>query len=121
LAAARAWSLWEGETITLLPDSDVRDLHSGADFALAFSRIENHYFIHGGWLSEGQLLRDAGRLRGIPGIIIQGRYDMACPPASAYALHKAWGAPLVMVEDAGHAFNEPGILHQLINATDKFA
>jgi proline iminopeptidase len=121
LAAARAWSLWEGETITLLPDPDVRDLHSGNEFALAFARIENHYFVHGGWLSEGQLLRDAVNLAGVPGIIIQGRYDMACPPATAYALHKAWGAPLVMVEDAGHAFTEPGILHQLICATDKFA
>jgi proline iminopeptidase len=121
LAAARAWSLWEGETITLLPDLGVSAQHGGEDFALAFSRIENHYFVHGGWLREGQLLSDAGKLKHIPGIIIQGRYDMACPPSTAYALHKAWGAPIVWVEDAGHAFSEPGILHHLIRATDYFA
>jgi proline iminopeptidase len=121
LVAARAWSLWEGETITLLPDAAFSAQHADANFALAFSRIETHFFVHGGWLSEGQLLRDASRLTHIPGRIVQGRYDMACPPATAYELHKIWGAPLVMVEDAGHAFNEPGILHHLICATDDFA
>jgi proline iminopeptidase len=121
LVAARTWSLWEGETITLLPDATFSAQHADQNFALAFSRIETHFFVHGGWLSEGQLLRDASRLKHIPGRIVQGRYDMACPPTTAYELHKRWGAPLVLVEDAGHAFNEPGILHHLICATDDFA
>jgi proline iminopeptidase len=121
LPAARAWSLWEGETITLLPNADFSTAHAQDHFALAFARIENHYFVHGGWLDEGQLLRDANRLRGTPGVIIQGRYDMACPAVSAWDLHQLWPeADFHMVEDAGHAFNEPGILHRLIEATDRF-
>ena len=122
LSAAKAWSLWEGETITLLPNAAFSAAHSDAHFAHAFARIENHYFVHGGWMDEGQLLRDATRLKGIPGVIIQGRYDMACPPVSAWDLHQIWPeADFHMIEDAGHAFNEPGILHQLILATDRFA
>ena len=122
LPAARAWSLWEGETISLLPEPAFTAQHSDEHFALAFARIENHYFVHGGWLDEGQLLRDAGRLRGIPGAIIQGRYDMACPPVSAFELHQAWPeATYSVIEDAGHAFNEPGIQHALITATDAHA
>ncbi|MDR3496271.1 MAG: prolyl aminopeptidase [Ancalomicrobiaceae bacterium] len=122
LPAALAWSLWEGETITLLPDAGFSAVHGDAHFAQAFARIENHYFVHGGWLEEGQLLRDAVRLNGIPGVIVQGRYDMACPPVSAYDLSRIWtDAELQMVEDAGHAFSEPGICHRLIEATDRFA
>jgi proline iminopeptidase len=122
LEAARAWSLWEGETITLLPDPGYSEQHAQDDYALAFARIENHYFVHGGWLEEGQLLSDAGRLRGIPGIIIQGRYDIATPPATAWDLHRAWPeADFVMVEGAGHAFSEPGIRTALLDATDRFA
>jgi proline iminopeptidase len=122
LQAARAWSLWEGETITLLPDPAMTDLHEDDGYAIAFARIENHFFVHGGWMEEGQLIHNAGKLRGIPGIIIQGRYDMACPPASAWDLHKAWPeADFVAVEDAGHAFSEPGIRHHLLTATDRFA
>ena len=120
--AARAWSVWEGETITLLPDAAYTAQHEEEDFALAFARIENHYFVHSGWLEEGQLIRDAGRLRGIPGVIIHGRYDMACPAQNAWDLHRAWPeAELHIVEGAGHAYSEPGILHQLIAATDRFA
>ena len=122
LAAAKAWSLWEGETITLLPDPGLSERFSEDDFAVAFARIENHYFTHGGWLEEGQLIRDAGRLTGIPGVIIQGRYDMACPPVTAWDLHKAWPeAEFHLVEGAGHAFSERGILDRLIRATDRFA
>lgn len=122
LPAARAWSLWEGETITLLPDASFSAAHSNDHFALAFARVENHYFVHGGWLDEGQLLENAGRLRTIPGVIIQGRYDMACPPISAWDLHEIWPeAEFHLIDDAGHAFNEPGILHRLIEATDRFA
>ena len=122
LAAARAWSLWEGQTITLLPDAASKAKHERDDYALAFARIENHYFVHGGWLDEGQLIRDAGKLAGIPGVIVQGRYDMACPPKTAWDLHRAWpDADFYLIADAGHAFNEPGILAQLLAATDRFA
>ncbi|MDB5846113.1 MAG: prolyl aminopeptidase Serine peptidase family [Polaromonas sp.] len=121
-ACARAWSLWEGQTITLLPDAAGAAKHGDDDFALAFARIENHYFVHGGWLEEGQLIRDAGKLAGIPGVIVQGRYDMACPAKTAWDLHRAWPeAKFHLVADAGHAFNEPGILAQLLAATDRFA
>ena len=122
IAAARAWSLWEGETITLLPDPAFAEVHGEDQFALAFARLENHYFVHHCWLEEGQLLRDAGRLRNIPGVIVHGRYDMPCPARHAYALHKAWPeAGFHLIEGAGHAYSEPGILDQLIQATDRFA
>lgn len=121
IAAAKAWSLWEGETITLLPDPSLTEQHGGDDFALAFARIENHFFVHAGWLEEGQLIRDAHKLKGIPGVIIHGRYDMPCPARYAWELSKAWpDATLHIVEGAGHAYSEPGILHHLIEATDRF-
>jgi len=120
--AAKAWSLWEGETITLLPDPSHTEQHGEEDFALAFARIENHYFVHGGWLRERQLLDDAHMLKGIPGVIVHGRYDMPCPARYAWELHKAWpDAEFFLVEGAGHAYSEPGILDRLIYATDRFA
>ncbi|MGI6852849.1 prolyl aminopeptidase [Mesorhizobium sp. 1B3] len=120
--AARAWSLWEGETITLLPEPETSDKFGEDDFAIAFARIENHFFVNAGWLEEGQLLRDAHRLRDIPGVIVHGRYDMPCPVRFAWALHKAWPeAEFHLIEGAGHAYSEPGILDRLIRATDKFA
>ncbi|MBP2547410.1 proline iminopeptidase [Neorhizobium galegae] len=120
--AALAWSLWEGETITLLPNPDYSGGFGEEDYALAFARIENHYFVHAGWLEEGQLLRDAYKLKDIPGVIIHGRYDMPCPAKYAWALHKAWPkADFHLIEGAGHAYLEPGILDQLIRATDRFA
>ena len=88
LEAATAWSLWEGETITLLPSPDLTSAHGDERFAIAFARIENHYFFHHAWLEENQLLRDAGKLHGIPGAIIHGRYDMPCPARYAFELHK---------------------------------
>jgi proline iminopeptidase len=122
LEAAKAWTIWEGETITLLPDPAMSDAFSDGHFALAFARIENHYFVHDAWLEDGQLLRDAGRLADIPGVIVHGRYDMPCPARYAYALHKAWPlAEFHLIEGAGHAYSEPGILDQLIRATDRFA
>ena len=121
LEAARAWSLWEGETITLLPNPNAASFGED-DYALAFARIENHFFTHGAWLDEGQLLRDAHKLRGIPGLIVHGRYDMPCPAKYAWLLSKAWpDAEFYLIEGAGHAYNEPGILDRLIYATDKFA
>ncbi|WP_010183153.1 prolyl aminopeptidase [Sphingomonas sp. PAMC 26605] len=122
LAAAKAWTIWEGETITLLPDPAMREAFQDGHFALAFARIENHFFAHAAWLEDGQLLRDAGRLAGIPGTIVHGRYDMPCPARYAYALHQAWPeAEFHLIEGAGHAYSEPGILDQLIRATDRFA
>nr|WP_295785768.1 prolyl aminopeptidase [Rhodoferax sp.] len=122
LAAAKAWSVWEGKTIRLLPDAANAAKHAADHFALAFARIENHYFVHSGWLEEGQLIRDAHKLAGIPGAIVQGRYDVATPVKTAWDLHKAWpNAQFHLVNDAGHAFNEPGILAQLLAATDRFA
>jgi proline iminopeptidase len=121
-AAAVAWSRWEGRTITLLPDDAVDQVHSDPHYALAFSRIENHYFVNNGFLEDRQLLRDAGRLHGIPGVIVQGRYDIATPARTAWELHRAWPqAQFHLVPDAGHAFSEPGILDRLIRATDGFA
>lgn len=122
LEAAKAWSTWEGETITLLPNPAVSSTHGAEHFALAFARLENHYFIHDCWMEDGQLLRDAFRLQGIPGAIVHGRYDMPCPARYAYQLHKAWPeAEFHLVEGAGHAYSEPAILDQLIKATDRFA
>lgn len=122
IAAARAWSVWEGETVRLLPDPALSAVHDADDFALAFARIENHYFVHRGWLDEGQLIANAALLHDIPGVIIHGRYDMACPAETAWALHKAWPqAHFELIEGAGHAYNEPGILDALIRATDEFA
>ncbi len=122
LRCAKAWSVWEGETITLLPEPSTSDQFHEAEFALAFARIENHYFIHAGWFDEGQLLRDAGRLKDIPGTIVHGRYDMPCPMRQAWALHRAWPkSEFYPIEGAGHAYSEPGILDQLIRATDKYA
>jgi proline iminopeptidase len=122
LAAAKAWSKWEAETVTLLPDPHVIDEHTGDDFAIAIARIENHYMINKGWLDEGQLIANAGRLRDIPGVIVQGRYDCCTPPAAAWDLKRAWPeAELVIVPDGGHLFTEPGVLDGLIRAADAFA
>lgn len=122
LRCAIAWSNWEGETITLLPNPDYSAHFGEAEFALAFARIENHFFVHDGWMEDGQLLRDAYKLADIPGVIIHGRYDMPCPAKYAWALHKAWPkADFHLIEGAGHAYLEPGILDQLIRATDRFA
>jgi proline iminopeptidase len=119
---AQAWSLWEGQTIRLLPDAANTAKHASDAFALAFARIENHYFVHHGWMDEGQLIRDAGRLAQVPGVIVQGRYDVCTPAHTAWALHRAWPqAEFHLVADAGHAFNEPGILTRLLDATDRFA
>ena len=122
LACARAWSVWEGQTIRLLPDAVNAAHHAQDAFSLAFARIENHYFVHEGWMEQGQLIRDAGKLAEVPGVIVQGRYDVCTPVRSAWDLHRAWPqADFQLVPDAGHAYNEPGILSRLIEATDRFA
>jgi proline iminopeptidase len=120
--AGVAWSSWEAATITLEQDDSLIAEFSDPIFALAFARIENHYFFHRGWFSEGQLIANAGRLAGIPGVIVQGRYDLATPAVTAYELHQAWPqADFKIAPVAGHAFSEPGILDALVAATDRFA
>lgn len=123
MKAAKAWSIWEGSTITLRPSKESIATHAGDDFALAFSRVENHYFVHGGFFdADDQLLRDVYKIRHIPGVIVQGRYDVCTPAMTAWDLHRAWPeAAFHIVDDAGHAFDESGILHHLISATDNFA
>ena len=122
LSAAKAWSAWEGCTVTVLPSSETMEHFTSPDFAIAIARIENHYMANGGWLEEGQLLRGAEKLRSIPGVIVQGRHDSCTPPKAAWALKKAWPeVDLQIVPDGGHLFNEPGILDGLIRATDRFA
>lgn len=121
LRCARAWSQWEGQTIRLLPDATNKAQFGEETFAIAFARLENHYFSHAGWFEDGQLLRDVHRIRSIPGVIVQGRYDLASPMRTAWELHRLWPeAQFHVVDDAGHAYNEPGILHRLIEATDQF-
>lgn len=117
---ARAWARWEGSTATLRPDPAGRPGFTDAAYARAFSRIECHYFHNGGFLRrDDQILAEIDRIRDIPGVIVQGRYDMVCPPASAWALHKAWpGSDLRLVADAGHALSEPGITAELLSVTD---
>lgn len=120
--AAVAWSRWESSTITLLPRPEVVETFTEEKYAVAFARIENHYFMNGGWFEEDQLIRDAYKLEGIPGVIVQGRYDVCTPAMTAWDLHRAWPeAELNIVPDAGHAYDEPGILDALIEATDRFA
>ncbi len=120
LATAKAWSVWEGRTSTLLTNPAVQNHFAGAHFALALARIECHYFVNQSFLAPDQLLRDAHRLHGIPGIIVQGRYDLICPMRSAWELHQAWpDSELVVVPDAGHSAFEPGITAALVAATDR--
>ncbi|WP_245681518.1 prolyl aminopeptidase [Actinomadura kijaniata] len=122
VAAARAWAQWEGGAISLRPRPERVDSYGDPDYAVAFARIENHYFTHEGWFEDEQLLRDVERIRRIPAVIVQGRYDVCTPPATAWDLHRAWPeAEFHLVDDAGHAYDEPGILHHLIEATDRFA
>jgi proline iminopeptidase len=121
LAAAKAWSKWEGEIVTLLPSPSTIDHFTEAGVAVAIARIENHYMANHGWFEEGQLLRGAEKLRSIPGVIVQGRHDTCTPPAAAWKLKHAWPeVELNIVPDGGHLFSEPGILDGLIRATDRF-
>jgi proline iminopeptidase len=121
--AARAWSIWEGATSHLRTDPNYVAKFRNADYAAAFARIECHYFVNGGFLdADDQLLRDVPKIRHIPAVIVQGRYDVVCPMRSAWHLHRAWPeAELVIVPDAGHSAFEPGIAAALRRATDRFA
>lgn len=122
LAAAQAWSVWEASTSFLLQDPGYISASAGDRFALAFARIENHYFVNRGFFEcDDQLLRDAHKLAAIPAVIVQGRYDVVCPLRSAWDLHRAWPqAKLEIVPDAGHSAFEPGNIDALVRATDVF-
>jgi len=123
LAAAKAWSIWEGATSYLYQDPRHVDATGQDEFALAFARIECHYFVNAGFMErDGQLLADVERIRHIPAVIVQGRYDVVCPLRSAWDLHRAWPeADFHIVADAGHSALESGTTDQLVRATDRFA
>jgi proline iminopeptidase len=122
LRAARAWSMWEAATSYLHVDDEHVHKWGEEDFAIAVARIECHYFVNRGFLeSEDQLLRNVDRIRRVPAVIVQGRYDVVCPMQTAWTLHRAWPeADFRIVPDAGHSAFEPGTVHELISATDRF-
>ena len=122
LDAARAWSVWEGATSFLHVDQDFVASHEDAAFALAFARIENHYFVNGGFFEvEDQLLRDAHKLADIPGVIVHGRYDVVCPVQNAWDLHQRWPrADLVITPTSGHSAFEAENVDALVAATQRF-
>jgi proline iminopeptidase len=122
LTAARAWSIWEGRTATLLPNEKVLDHFGDPQAALSIARIECHYFVHHSFFEPDQLVRDAHRLKNIPGWIVHGRYDTVCPLEGAWALHQAWPeADFRIIPDSGHSAMERGVRSALIEATDALA
>jgi proline iminopeptidase len=123
VAAARAWSVWEGSTSKLHFDYELIERFDDPTFALAFARIECHYFMNNAFFpTDNYLIENVEKIRRIPAVIVQGRYDVVCPMKSAWELHRAWPeAEFVVVPDAGHSATEPGIVDALVTATDKFA
>ena len=122
LAAARAWSIWEGSTSKLFFDYNMIEKFAEPEFAMAFARIECHYFMHNAFFdTDNYLIENVGKIRHIPAAIVQGRYDVVCPMMSAWELHRAWPeAELQIIPDAGHSAAEPGIISALVDATDRF-
>jgi proline iminopeptidase len=122
MGAAKAWSGWEAQCATLKPDSQLYEQFTDPRVALALARIEAHYFVNDAFLEPNQILANADKLKGIPGVIVHGRYDMVCPFDNAFALHEAWpDSDLQIIRDAGHSALEPGITDALIKATNRFA
>ncbi len=122
LEAAKAWSTWEASTSFLVPNEKVTASFAGSDLALSLARIECHYFVNGGFMKENQLLDNIDKIRNVPAVIVQGRYDVVCPMVSAWELAQAWPeADFRIVPDAGHAAFEAGNIHELVMATDAFA
>ena len=122
MKAAKAWSIWEGRTATLKVNKNVINHFGSPHTALSLARIECHYFMHDSFLEENQILKNAGKLQNIPGVIVQGRYDLICPMESAWDLHQAWKkAELKIIADAGHSATEAGTVDALITATDEMA
>jgi proline iminopeptidase len=116
--AARAWSRFEGRRVFLLPQEEEQ---SSDTLDLGVGRLESHYMVNGAFLEEDQLVRDIGRIAHLPAVIVQGRYDVICPPLSAHRLHRAWpGAKMRMIPDAGHGALELGIARALVGATEQF-
>ena len=122
LEAAKSWSIWEASTSKLFLDKFLMNSFGESAFADAFARIECHYFVNKGFFErEDQLLLNVDKIRHIPAVIVQGRYDVVCPMISAWELHKEWTeAEFIVVPDAGHSMTEPGIQTALIDATDRF-
>jgi proline iminopeptidase len=119
--AALAWSNWEGAAVSLLPNPQLAAQYAAPAFAVPFARIALHYFVNAGWLDPDQLVRDAGKLAGIRGRIVQGRYDAVTPPRTAWELHQAWpDSELVLLPQAGHAVTDLRVLDELITSTDLF-
>jgi len=122
MASAKAWALWEGRTATLTPRHKVVDYFGTPHVALALARIEAHYFMNSGFLSDNQILGDAKKIKGIPGYIIHGRYDLICPLENAFALANAWPAgQLEIIPNSGHSASEPAITDALVQATASMA
>jgi proline iminopeptidase len=121
MPAARAWSVYEGSCSTLLPNPETVGYFSGDTVALGLARMEAHYFSHGIFLPKNSLLDNIDKIRSIPAIIVQGRYDAVCPIISADDLYHEWPqARYVIVNDAGHSVWEPGIRAELVRATERF-
>jgi proline iminopeptidase len=122
LTAARAWATWEGATSKLLPDAALVAHYAEDETAEAFARIECHYFVNGGFFDPPeQLLDEVDRIREIPAVIVQGRYDVVCPMTSAWDLHRRWPeADFEIVATSGHSATEPGTIDRLVTATDRF-
>jgi proline iminopeptidase len=119
--AARAWSTYEGACSTLLPSPETVSYFAADSVALGLARIEAHYFSHNIFLPDNSLLENVGRIRQLPCIIVQGRYDAVCPIVTADELHRAWPqATYIAVPDAGHSAWEPGISAELVKATEQF-
>ena len=120
-AAAKAWATWEGSIATLAPNPPLVDNFADGHFALALARIECHYFVNQCFFKPNQLLRNMHKISHLPGIIVHGRYDMICPAEQAFEIHNVWQeCQLHIVRDAGHAQQEPGIVDNLIKATQHF-
>ena len=120
IQAAKAWSIWEGRCATLHPNSKVVEHFGHPHVAIALARIECHYFMNNAFLEPDQIVRDAGRLANIPGVIVHGRYDMVCPLDNALALHRAWPeAELHIIRDAGHSASEPAIVDALLRGVEE--
>ncbi len=122
MQAAKAWSVWEGRTATLKANKNVIDHFGSVHTALSLARIECHYFMNDSFLEENQILNNADKLQNIPGVIVQGRYDLICPMESAWELHQVWPkAELKIIADAGHSATEAGMVDALVSATDEMA
>jgi proline iminopeptidase len=122
MGAAKSWSVWEGSSITLMPDNKLVSDFSEPHFALSIARIECHYFMNQSYFEPNYLLENAHKLKGIPGFIVHGRYDMVCPIDQALLLHQRWpGSQLRIINNAGHAASEPGISHALVDSCKQMA